>query len=56
MPHGGSGVILHEETVIGSNCRIQANAVVTHDIPAYSTAVGVPAKIIKIQGKMTGNK
>ena len=88
-PHGGSGVILHEQCVIGSNCRIQANvviggrnglpgapkigdnvligagavllgdinigdhaqiganAVVTHDIPAYTVAVGVPAKVVK---------
>lgn len=89
FPHGGSGVILHEQCVIGSNCRIQANvviggrnglpgapkigdnvligagavllgdinvgdhaqiganAVVTHDIPAYTVAVGVPARVIK---------
>lgn len=28
FPHGGSGVILHEQCVIGSNCRIQANVVI----------------------------
>lgn len=32
---------------IGRNCVIGANAVVTHDIPDYSVAVGVPAKVIK---------
>lgn len=32
---------------IGKHCIIGANAVVTHDIPDYSVAVGIPAKIIK---------
>lgn len=32
---------------IGCHCVIGANSVVTHDIPDYSVAVGVPAKIIK---------
>ncbi|MBR5237794.1 MAG: acyltransferase [Paludibacteraceae bacterium] len=32
---------------IGKNCVIGANSVVTHDIPDYSVAVGVPARIIK---------
>ena len=32
---------------IGDGCVIGAGAVVTKDIPAYSVAVGVPAKVIK---------
>lgn len=32
---------------IGRNCVIGANAVVTHDIPDYSVAVGIPARVIK---------
>ena len=32
---------------IGKNCVIGANAVVTHDIPDYSVAVGIPAKVIR---------
>jgi len=32
---------------IGKNCVIGANAVVTQDIPDYSVAVGIPARIIK---------
>lgn len=32
---------------IGEGCIIAANAVVTHDIPPYSVAGGVPAKVIK---------
>ncbi|MCX6250391.1 MAG: acyltransferase [Bacteroidetes bacterium] len=36
-----SGVTINEGAIIG------AGAVVTHDIPEYSVAVGVPAKVIK---------
>lgn len=32
---------------VGKHCVIGANAVVTDDIPDYSVAVGVPAKVIK---------
>lgn len=32
---------------IGKHCVIGANAVVTKDIPDYSIAVGIPAKVIK---------
>jgi len=32
---------------IGKNCVIGANSVVTKDIPDYSVAVGIPAKVIK---------
>ena len=32
---------------IGKHCVIGANAVVTKDIPDYSVAVGVPARVIK---------
>ncbi len=32
---------------IGKHVTIGANSVVTHDIPAYSVAVGCPAKVIR---------
>lgn len=32
---------------IGKHCVIGSNAVVTHDIPDYCVAVGIPAKVIK---------
>ncbi|MDP0498062.1 MAG: serine acetyltransferase [Verrucomicrobiota bacterium JB024] len=31
---------------LGKGCRIGAHALVTHDVPAEKTAVGIPAKII----------
>ena len=61
LPHP-NGVVIHEDAVVGDDCmimqqvtigmigdgaRIGANAVVTTDVPAGCTAVGVPAKIIK---------
>lgn len=33
---------------IGKHCIIGANSVVTKDIPDYSVAVGIPAKVIKV--------
>ena len=32
---------------IGKNCVIGANAVVTSDIPDYSVAVGIPARVVR---------
>ncbi len=40
---------------IGDGVNIGANAVVLHDIPPYSTAVGIPAKVIKINNQLTSN-
>lgn len=50
--HIGEGSWIGEHvSIIGANvgkhCVIGANSVVTHDIPDYSIAVGVPAKVIK---------
>ena len=35
---------------VGDNSRIAANAVVLTEIPPNSTAVGVPAKVVRIDG------
>ncbi|MCE2994597.1 MAG: acyltransferase [Cyclobacteriaceae bacterium] len=37
-----------EPLVLGKYCRIGANSVVMTDIPAYSIAVGNPAKVVRI--------
>lgn len=39
---------------VGKHCVIGANAVVTKDIPDYSIAVGIPAKVIKRYNRETG--
>jgi serine O-acetyltransferase len=36
---------------VGNNSRIAANAVVLSEVPADSTAVGIPAKIVRIAGQ-----
>ncbi|KAG5361834.1 putative acetyltransferase C18B11.09c [Yarrowia sp. C11] len=43
----GSGVQVMPGVNIGKGCTIGANSVVTRDIPAYSVAVGAPARVIK---------
>jgi Acetyltransferase (isoleucine patch superfamily) len=43
----GAGVIVMPNVTIGACSVIGAGAVVTHDIPPFSVAVGVPAKVIK---------
>lgn len=43
----GSGAKILGNITIGDNVKIGANSVVLKDIPANSTAVGIPAKIVK---------
>jgi galactoside O-acetyltransferase len=43
----GHGVTILDGVTIGKGSVIGAGAVVNKDIPAYSVAVGVPAKVIK---------
>lgn len=43
----GSGAKVLGPILIGNNVKIGANAVVLEDIPSDSTAVGIPARIIK---------
>lgn len=42
----GAGAKILGPVRVGEHARIGANAVVVHDVPAYATAVGVPAKIV----------
>lgn len=43
----GTKVTVCRGVVIGEGSVVGANAVVTHDLPAYCVAVGVPARVIK---------
>ena len=38
---------------VGDNARIAANAVVLSEVPDNSTAVGIPAQIVRIDGRST---
>ena len=37
--------------MVGDNAKIAANAVVLNEVPANCTAVGVPANVVRINGK-----
>lgn len=43
-----AGAVIVGPVHIGNYVRIGANAVVIHDVPDNCTAVGVPAKVVKI--------
>ncbi|MCC2668575.1 MAG: Serine acetyltransferase [Armatimonadetes bacterium] len=47
----GAGAKIIGPVRIGSDVKIGANAVVTRDLPDGATAVGVPARVIKIYGQ-----
>ena len=43
----GANVVITSGVTIGERCVIGANSVVTDDIPPFSIAAGVPAKVIR---------
>jgi len=46
---GSKAIIMPTCHRIGLHARIGAGAVVTHDIPDYAVAIGVPAKVMRYQ-------
>ncbi len=51
----GSGVRVTDGVTIGCGSVIGAGAVVTKDIPPYSVAVGVPAKVVSVRKQIPEN-
>ena len=47
----GAGAKVLGSFTVGDNARIAANAVVLNEIPANATAVGVPAKVVRVKGE-----
>jgi len=43
----GANVVVTSGVTIGDRCVIGANSVVTTDLPPFSIAAGVPAKVIR---------
>jgi len=50
----GENVVVCKEVHIGRNAVIGANSVVTRDVPAFSVAVGNPARVVKRLNRATG--
>lgn len=46
----GEKVVILKGVRVGRGAIVGAGAVVTHDIPAYSVAVGIPARVIRSCG------
>lgn len=51
----GSGAKVLGPFKVGDNARIAANAVVLTEIPPNSTAVGVPARVVRLNGIRTSS-
>jgi serine O-acetyltransferase len=47
----GAGAKILGGITIGDNVKIGANSVVLKNVPANSTVIGVPARVIKTQGE-----
>ena len=47
----GTGAKVLGPIKVGENCRIAANSVVLKEIPEDSTAVGIPARVVRIAGQ-----
>jgi serine O-acetyltransferase len=48
-----AGAKIIGEVVVGNNVKIGANAVVVKDVPDNCTVAGVPARIVRLNGKRT---
>jgi acetyltransferase-like isoleucine patch superfamily enzyme len=46
----GAHVVITSGVTVGERCVIGANSVVTADLPPYSVAAGIPAKVLRRYG------
>lgn len=51
----GAGAKVLGPITIEDNCKVAANAVVLKEIPENSTAVGIPAKVVRRHGRRVSN-
>lgn len=53
----GTGAILLGPIKVGDNVKIGANTfIINHDVPNNSTVVGIPGRIVKLNGKKVNKK
>ena len=48
----GAGAKVIGRVFVGDGAKIGANAVVLQDVPAHSVAVGVPARVVGVEGRI----
>lgn len=51
----GSGAKILGPFKVGDNAKIGANAMVLSEVPANATAVGVPARVVRMNGRRIGD-
>ncbi len=51
----GAGAKILGPLTVGDNAKVAAGAVVLEDIPEDSTAVGIPAKVVRVGGQRIAN-
>jgi len=52
----GSGAKILGPVKIGDNVKVAAGAVVLTELPAHSTAVGIPAKVVRVGGQRVADE
>ena len=52
----GCGAKILGNIKVGDNCQIGANSVVIKDVPADSTVVGIPARIVLYEGRKVSDR
>jgi serine O-acetyltransferase len=50
----GSGAAILGDITIGDNVKVGANSVVVKDVPANATVVGIPGRVVLLDGKPVG--
>jgi len=50
----GAGAVLLGPIQVGNNSRVGSGSVVIHDVPAHSTVVGIPGKVVSHPGNVVG--
>ena len=51
----GAGAKVLGPVQIGDNVKVASGAVVLEDLPEDSTAVGIPARVVRVAGKRVAN-